>query len=141
MCMHARSIPSCPTLCDPTDCSPPGSSVLGDSSGKHTGVGCHALLQGIFPSQGSNPCLLHLLHWQAGSLPLAPPEKSTCRQCKHIIFSQRGGGKYTHTHTHTHTHKYIHSFLCVHIYAHTCIHIHHTYMCAKIRACVIVMPS
>ena len=35
------------------DCSPPGSSVLGDSPGKNTGVGCHALLQGIFPTQGS----------------------------------------------------------------------------------------
>ena len=34
---------------------------------------CHALLQGIFLTQGSNPCLLHLLHWQAGSLPLVPP--------------------------------------------------------------------
>ena len=39
------------------------------------GVGCHALLQGIFPTQGSNPHLLYLLHWQAGSLPLAPPGK------------------------------------------------------------------
>jgi len=38
-------------------------------------VGGHALLQGVFPTQGSNPCLLHLLHWQAGSLPLAPPRK------------------------------------------------------------------
>ena len=35
-------------------------------------VGCHALLQGMFLTQGSN---LHLLHWQAGSLPLAPPGK------------------------------------------------------------------
>ena len=41
----------CPTLCDPMDCSPPGSSVHGDSLGKATGVGCHALLQGIFPTQ------------------------------------------------------------------------------------------
>ena len=45
-----------------------------DPPGKNTGVGCHFLLQGIFPTQGSNPCLLSLLHWQAGSLPLAPPE-------------------------------------------------------------------
>ena len=48
-----------------------------DSPGKNTGVGCHALLQGIFPTQGSNTHLLrllHLLHWQANSLPLAPPE-------------------------------------------------------------------
>ena len=42
----------CPTLCNPMDCSPPGSSVHGDSPGKNTGVGCHALLQGIFPTQG-----------------------------------------------------------------------------------------
>ena len=34
---------SCPTLCDPMDCSPPGSSVLGDSPGKNTGMGCHAM--------------------------------------------------------------------------------------------------
>ena len=38
--------------------------------GKRTGVGCHFLLQGIFQTQESNSCLLHLLHWQAGSLPL-----------------------------------------------------------------------
>ena len=46
-----------------------------DSPGKNTGVGCHALLQGTFLTQGSNPCLLSLLHWQVGSLPLAPPGK------------------------------------------------------------------
>ena len=45
--------------CTTTDCIPPGSSVPGDSSGKNTGVGCHALLQGIFPTQGLNPGLLH----------------------------------------------------------------------------------
>jgi len=44
------------------------------SPGKNTGVGCHALLQGICPTQGWN---LHLLHWQAGSLPLASPGKPT----------------------------------------------------------------
>ena len=50
---------SCPTLCNPMDCSLPGSSVHGDSLGKNTGVGCHALLQGIFLTQGSNPGLPH----------------------------------------------------------------------------------
>ena len=53
---------SCPTLCDPTDCSLPGSSVHGDSPGQNMatpGMGCHALLQGIFPTQGSNPDLPH----------------------------------------------------------------------------------
>ena len=44
---------------DPMDCNPPGTSVHGDSPGKNTGVGCHALLQGIFPTQGSNPGLTH----------------------------------------------------------------------------------
>ena len=47
------------TLCDPMDCSPPGSSVYGDAPGKNTGVGCHALLQGTFPTKGSNPGLSH----------------------------------------------------------------------------------
>ena len=50
---------SCPILCNPMDCNPPGSSVLGDSPGKNTGVGCHAFLQGIFPNQGLNPGLSH----------------------------------------------------------------------------------
>ena len=50
---------SCPTLCNPMDCSPPGSSVHGDSQGKNTGVGCHALLKGIFLTRGLNPGLLH----------------------------------------------------------------------------------
>ena len=49
----------CPILCDPRDCSPSGSSVHGDSPGKNMGVGCHALLQGIFPTQGLNPGLPH----------------------------------------------------------------------------------
>ena len=58
-CMHAKLLQLCPTLCNPMDCSLPGSSVRGDSPGKNTGVRCHALLQGIFPTQGSNPGLLH----------------------------------------------------------------------------------
>ena len=60
-CVLAKSLQSCLTLCDPMDRSPPGSFVHGDFPGKNTGVGCHALLQGIFPTQGLNPCLLMLL--------------------------------------------------------------------------------
>ena len=75
LCTHAQSLQSCPTLCDPVDSSPPSYSVHGDSPGKNTEVGCHALPRGIFPAQGSNWCLLCLLHWQAVSLPLAPPGK------------------------------------------------------------------
>ena len=56
----AKLLQSCPTLCNPMDCSPSGSSVHGISPGKNTGVGCHFLLQGIFPTQELN---LHLLNW------------------------------------------------------------------------------
>ena len=45
------------------DCSPPSSFVRGDSPGKNTGVGCHAFLQGIFPTQGSNPPGLPHCRW------------------------------------------------------------------------------
>ena len=50
---------SCLTLCDPMDSSTPDSSVHGESPDKNIGVGCHALLQGIFPSQKSNWELFH----------------------------------------------------------------------------------
>ena len=43
--------------------------------GKNTGAGCYFLLQGILSTQGSNLHLLHLLHWQADSLPLTPSAK------------------------------------------------------------------
>ena len=56
------------TLCDPVDYSSAGSSIQG-IPGKNTGVGCHALLQGIFLTKGSNTHLLSLLHWQVGSMP------------------------------------------------------------------------
>ena len=49
---------SCPTLCSPMDCKPSRLLCPWDSPGKNTGVSCHALLQGIFPTQGLNPHLL-----------------------------------------------------------------------------------
>ena len=59
----AKLLQLCPALCDPMDYSPPDSSV-------------HGILQGrIFPTQGLNPHHLHLLHWQVGVSPLAPPGK------------------------------------------------------------------
>ena len=61
----AQSLQSCLTLCHLLDHSPPHSSVHRDSLGKNTAMGSHALVQGI----------LGLLHWQVGSLPLAPPGK------------------------------------------------------------------
>ena len=60
--MHSKSLQSCLTLCDPLDCSPLGSSVLGawqwDSVGKNTGMGCHSLLQGDLPDPGIEPASL-----------------------------------------------------------------------------------
>ena len=46
-------------------------------SRQNTGVGCPGLLQETFPTEGLNPHLLHLLHWQSGSLSLAPPTHPT----------------------------------------------------------------
>ena len=74
-CRRAKSLQLHSTLCDPVDCILPGSFV-------------HEILQirilewvampsskKIFPTQGSNPHLLCLLHWQVSSLPTAPPGK------------------------------------------------------------------
>ena len=62
----AKSLHSCPTLCDPIDGSPPGCPVHGIFQAKYwSGVPLPS--PGIFPDQGSN---LYLLHWQADSLPL-----------------------------------------------------------------------
>ena len=70
LCVHARSLQLFLTLCDPMDCSPPGSSVCGILQART--LEWVVLLQEIFPTQGSNPCLLRLLHWQTSSLPLVP---------------------------------------------------------------------
>ena len=59
---------SCPRLLGPHGLKPTRLLCPWDFSGKNTGVGSRSLLQGIFPTQGLNPCLLH---WQADSLPLS----------------------------------------------------------------------
>ena len=69
VCLVAQS---CPTLCNPMDCSPPGSSVHGDSPGKNTGVSCYALLQGILSNWGIEPQSPSL---KPDSLPSEPPGK------------------------------------------------------------------
>ena len=63
MCLHDKSLQSCLILLHPMDCNPP--------DGKNTRVGCHAFLEEIFLTKGSNLHLLHLLLWPASSLPLA----------------------------------------------------------------------
>ena len=67
MCSVAQSSLA---LCDPMDYSSPGSSVHRILQAR---ILDYFLLQVIFPTQGLNQGLLHLLHWQTGSLPLAPP--------------------------------------------------------------------
>ena len=66
---------SCLTLCRPLGLEPAGLLCPCNFPGKNTGVDFHFLLQGIFLTQGLNLCLLLLLHWQVGSLPLAQPKK------------------------------------------------------------------
>ena len=53
-CVCTKSLQLCLTLCHPMDCSPPGSSVHGDSPGKNTGVGCCAPLHAL-PDPGIEP--------------------------------------------------------------------------------------
>ena len=70
-CIRPKSLQSCVTLCDPVDCSQPDSSLSMGFPGKNAGMGCHFLLQWVFLTQGSNSCVLCLVHWQADSLPLS----------------------------------------------------------------------
>ena len=88
MCLHAKLLYSCLTLCDAVGYSLPGSSVHGDSSGKNTGVGCHALLQGIVLTQGLEPLSPPILNCRQILYP-EPPGKplssltkdQTCAPC------------------------------------------------------------
>ena len=90
-CVLCSVAQSCLTLCNPMERSLPGSSVHGDSPGKNTGAGCHALLQGIFPTQGSNPglphcrwILYHLSHQGSPSLKIISCQFSLC-YCSNIL--------------------------------------------------------
>ena len=82
---RSESLQSCPTLCNPVDCSPPGSSSRGFSKQEYwSGLPCP--LSGNLPDPGIKPVSLSrvsYLHWQAGSLPLEPPGKP--RNCACIL--------------------------------------------------------
>ena len=83
------------TLCDPVDCTPPGSSVHVNCPGKNTGVGCRALLQGIFPTPGLLHCRRILSHLSHLGSPQVLPESVllyTC-VCKDVF---RSGGNDIH---------------------------------------------
>ena len=79
---------SCPTLCDPMNCKPSGSSAHG-IPGKNTGVGCHFLLQGIFLTQGPNLSLLH---------------------CRQILYHLSHKGNPLSQRQGTYTSKFLHKF-------------------------------
>ena len=74
-CVHAKSLQLCLILCDPIDCSPPGSSVHGIFQARILEWVAIAFSGGTFSTKVLNLHLLCLLHWQAGSLPLVPPGK------------------------------------------------------------------
>ena len=101
-----------------------------DSPGKNTGVGCHGLLQGIFPTQGWNPHLLYLLHRQTDSLPpelLGKPIKSHC----HGVYSDIESAKETYYANDGYLRNnslqmkiWIYNLcICIHIYVFMCIHV------------------
>ena len=118
---------SCLTLCNPRDCSPPGSSVHGDSLGKNTGAGCHALLQRIFPIQGLNPglphcrwILYHLSHQgspgmlervaYAFSRGIFPTQGSSwfLLHCRQILYQPSCQGSQIQLYIHTYIYVYTH---------------------------------
>ena len=108
LCTRAKLLQSCPTLCDPMDCSPPGSSV-------------HGILQAgmlewiaIFFSRKSSQrrdqthVSLCLLHWRADSLPLVPPGKpiypkrlilsqELCSDCFHLSLPEKSSSFFLHS--------------------------------------------
>ena len=74
-CVRVKLLQSCLTLWDPKDCKPARLLCLWDFPGKSVGVGCHSLLQRIFPAQELNPRLLHLLQLAGRFFTTMPPGK------------------------------------------------------------------
>ena len=69
--VHAQLLQLCLTLCNSMDCSPPGFSLSMGFSRQNSGMRRHFFLQGIFPTQGSSPWLLRLLHCRWFLYPLS----------------------------------------------------------------------
>ena len=81
VCLGAKSLQSCPTLCNPIDGSPPGSPHPWDSPGKNTGVGCHFLLQCMkVKSQSKVAQCVRLLATSWTAAHQAPPSMGFSRQ-------------------------------------------------------------
>ena len=84
ICVHAKSLLLCPTLCDPMDCSPPDSYVKGIFQARILEWVVMSFSRGSFPPKDRTYVSLCLLHWQAGSLPRVPPGKPG----QHLLISQ-----------------------------------------------------
>ena len=87
--MPAKLLQSCPTFCNPIDCSPPGSSVHEISPGKNIGVGCHFLLQGNLPDPVIKPVSLSspVLAGSSSQLASSGKPKLICTT-EHIVFNK-----------------------------------------------------
>ena len=122
MCVHGKSLQSFLTLCNTMTCSPIGSSVQEILQAKYWSGLPYPPLQETFLTQVSNLCLLCLLHWQGGSLPLVSPgkphreqygsslkskNKATIRPCNpnpgHISGEKHDPKRYTYPHVHCST--------------------------------------
>ena len=115
LCMCAKSFQLCLTLCDPMDCSLLGSSLFMIFSRQEYWGGLPCPPPGDLPTQWSNSCLLHLLHWQVGYLPLAPPGKSPKYINPWVKFSSN-------------------SFMCVCVCVCVCVY-KHSELCIYIHTC------
>ena len=73
VCVHAKSLQSCPTLCDPLDCSLLGSSVHGIPQARKLEWVAMPSSRASFQPRDQTSVSFVSLHWQVGSLPLAPP--------------------------------------------------------------------
>ena len=123
LCLVAQSYL---TLCDPMNCSPPGSSVQGNSPGKNIGLGDHALLQGIFQAQGSNPGLPHygwiLYHLSHQGSPVIlewvayPFSRGLPQPRNRIGVSRIAGRSFTSWAARD-------SYVCVYIYTYICVYV------------------
>ena len=92
MCLHAKSLQLCPTLCNPMDCSPPGFSVHGILQARI--LEWVAMLSSMAFSQPRDRArVLGLQHWQASTLPLGPPGKPGAYKHSWMYKRQRVSGR------------------------------------------------
>ena len=93
-CSDSEVAQLCPALCDPVVLQPTRLLCPWDSPGRSTGVGCHCLLQGIFPTQKSNPGLSHcrqtLYHLSHQGSPNGGRDHYYCWQTDQLLSGCRG---------------------------------------------------